>query len=115
MPSSTSATVKLKYPKAIAENQKDSDALQYEDQRDDDREFRLAGFVADQLHRQIHRSRPAERGDKQQGVFFHTPMSACGGAFVVYRDDDCEQIDGNQINDQNFQNNLGVIKCSLKE
>lgn len=97
------------------QHQKYDNKLYHDDQRDPDHEFRLARLMTDQQHRQQHRGRTAERCKQQQRSFLDAPVAADCGGLVMHGDDDRDQIDDDQINVQKFQNNLGVIKCSIKE
>ena len=64
-----------------------------QDQRYPEHELQFVGLVTNQQHGQIHRGCTAERGDQQQGVFFHTPIPFDGGMFIMDRHDDGDDID----------------------
>ena len=97
------------------QHQIDDNELREEDQRDPEHKLRLLGFMADQQHDQIHGGCAAECGDQQQGAFFDAPIAFDSGVFIVDCHDDGDNINDDQINSQKFQNNLGVIECSIKE
>lgn len=92
------------------QHQIDNDELRDQYQRDPDHKLRLAGFMADHLHRQQHRRGTADRRNEKQHIFFDAPVSLLGGALIMDRYDNRDKIDDDQIDIQNFQNNLGVIK-----
>ena len=93
----------------------DNDQFCDQDQRDTDHEFCFTCFMTDQQHGQIHRRRAAERRDQQQRILFYAPISLLSGVFIMDRYKNGDGIDDDQINYQIFQNNLGVIQCSIKE
>ena len=70
--------------------------------------------MVDREHRQVHRRCSAESGYEHQRALLNAPRSALSGILVMDGHDDRDHIDDSKINIKVFQNDLGVIKCYLK-